>query len=172
MHPLVFFVTSKNMSNWIVFDLTFLQCMKRWSFTRSKAVERDQGETTSYVSLLRYPDISRKSCEACTPGRTQKKKITASSEDWTHDPWFTRPVLCHWAIEADCNMCCNTGLSLKHIQHSKGLTDGASKKMKLQWGMKSATVLLGFKISNYFRKVQLIIVSTCYVLKPGPRRVT
>ena len=29
------------------------------------------------------------------------KKILASSEVWTHDPWFTRPVLCHWAIEAD-----------------------------------------------------------------------
>ena len=28
-------------------------------------------------------------------------KIYASSESWTHDPWFTRPVLCHWAIEAD-----------------------------------------------------------------------
>ena len=28
------------------------------------------------------------------------KKYTASSESWTHDPWFTRPVLCHWAIEA------------------------------------------------------------------------
>ena len=24
----------------------------------------------------------------------------ASCEDWTHDPWFTRPVLCHWAKEA------------------------------------------------------------------------
>ena len=24
----------------------------------------------------------------------------ASREDWTLDPWFTRPVLCHWAIEA------------------------------------------------------------------------
>ena len=28
------------------------------------------------------------------------KKINASREDWTLDPWFTRPVLCHWAIEA------------------------------------------------------------------------
>ena len=24
----------------------------------------------------------------------------ASCEDWTHDPWFTRPVLYHWAKEA------------------------------------------------------------------------
>ena len=24
----------------------------------------------------------------------------ASNEDWTHDLWFTRPTLCHWAIEA------------------------------------------------------------------------
>ena len=24
----------------------------------------------------------------------------ASNENWTHDPWFTRPVLCLWAIEA------------------------------------------------------------------------
>ena len=31
---------------------------------------------------------------------TRYKKITASCEDWTHDPWFTRPVLCHWAKEA------------------------------------------------------------------------
>ena len=22
------------------------------------------------------------------------------NEDWTHDLWFTRPTLCHWAIEA------------------------------------------------------------------------
>ena len=28
------------------------------------------------------------------------KNFTASSGSWTHDPWFTRPVLCHWAIEA------------------------------------------------------------------------
>ena len=27
--------------------------------------------------------------------------LTASREDWTLDPWFTRPVLYHWAIEAD-----------------------------------------------------------------------
>ena len=27
-------------------------------------------------------------------------QFTASREDWTLDPWFTRPVLCHWAIEA------------------------------------------------------------------------
>ena len=31
---------------------------------------------------------------------TDNWKIDASSEIWTHDPWFTRPVLCHWAIEA------------------------------------------------------------------------
>ena len=31
---------------------------------------------------------------------TSYNKITASCEDWTHDPWFTRPVLCHWAKEA------------------------------------------------------------------------
>jgi hypothetical protein len=30
----------------------------------------------------------------------EKKYYTASREDWTLDPWFTRPVLCHWAIEA------------------------------------------------------------------------
>ena len=28
------------------------------------------------------------------------KSIFASNEDWTHDLWFTRPTLCHWAIEA------------------------------------------------------------------------
>ena len=28
------------------------------------------------------------------------KKLFASNEDWTHDLWFTRPTLCHWAIEA------------------------------------------------------------------------
>ena len=27
-------------------------------------------------------------------------KIVASSEDWTFDPWFTRPMLYHWAKEA------------------------------------------------------------------------
>ena len=32
--------------------------------------------------------------------RKKGKKIIASCEDWTHDPWFTRPVLCHWAKEA------------------------------------------------------------------------
>ena len=26
--------------------------------------------------------------------------MSASNEDWTHDLWFTRPTLCHWAIEA------------------------------------------------------------------------
>ena len=31
------------------------------------------------------------------------KKSTASCEDWTHDPWFTRPVLYHWAKEAHIN---------------------------------------------------------------------
>ena len=28
------------------------------------------------------------------------KKMFASTEDWTQDPWFTRPVLYHWATEA------------------------------------------------------------------------
>ena len=28
------------------------------------------------------------------------QKSFASNEDWTHDLWFTRPTLCHWAIEA------------------------------------------------------------------------
>ena len=28
------------------------------------------------------------------------QKQSASNEDWTHDLWFTRPTLCHWAIEA------------------------------------------------------------------------
>ena len=30
----------------------------------------------------------------------EKRLPTASCEDWTHDPWFTRPVLYHWAKEA------------------------------------------------------------------------
>ena len=30
----------------------------------------------------------------------QSLALHASREDWTLDPWFTRPVLCHWAIEA------------------------------------------------------------------------
>ena len=29
-----------------------------------------------------------------------EKILTASCEDWTHDPWFTRPVLYHWAKQA------------------------------------------------------------------------
>ena len=29
-----------------------------------------------------------------------QENIVASNEDWTHDLWFTRPTLCHWAIEA------------------------------------------------------------------------
>ena len=29
----------------------------------------------------------------------------ASCEDWTHDPWFTRPVLYHWAKEALLTRC-------------------------------------------------------------------
>ncbi len=28
------------------------------------------------------------------------KRVCASCEVWTHDPWFTRPVLYHWAKEA------------------------------------------------------------------------
>ena len=28
------------------------------------------------------------------------EEMIASSEVWTHNPWFTRPVLYHWAIEA------------------------------------------------------------------------
>ena len=28
------------------------------------------------------------------------EKDQCPSEDWTHDRWFTRPALCHWAIEA------------------------------------------------------------------------
>lgn len=32
--------------------------------------------------------------------RISWRKISASCEVWTHDPWFTRPVLCHWAKEA------------------------------------------------------------------------
>ena len=31
---------------------------------------------------------------------TLLSKKHASNEDWTHDLWFTRPTLCHWAIEA------------------------------------------------------------------------
>ena len=31
--------------------------------------------------------------------RFQENNV-ASNEDWTHDLWFTRPTLCHWAIEA------------------------------------------------------------------------
>ena len=30
----------------------------------------------------------------------EEKNHNASCEVWTHDPWFTRPVLCHWAKEA------------------------------------------------------------------------
>ena len=30
----------------------------------------------------------------------QNYLANASYEDWTHDPWFTRPVLYHWAKEA------------------------------------------------------------------------
>ena len=33
-------------------------------------------------------------------GWKNQNVYVASSEVWTHDPWFTRPVLCHWAIEA------------------------------------------------------------------------
>ena len=32
--------------------------------------------------------------------KKNEDNLTASREDWTLDPWFTRPVLCHWAIEA------------------------------------------------------------------------
>ena len=38
--------------------------------------------------------------------RSEKNKylkelhFPAPNEDRTHDPWFTRPVLCHWAMEA------------------------------------------------------------------------
>ncbi len=28
------------------------------------------------------------------------KNFQSPSGDWTHDPWFTRPVLYHWAMEA------------------------------------------------------------------------
>ena len=35
----------------------------------------------------------------------QSLALHASREDWTLDPWFTRPVLCHWAIEAICDRC-------------------------------------------------------------------
>ena len=31
---------------------------------------------------------------------TEAKTHFASNDDWTHDLWFTRPTLCHWAIEA------------------------------------------------------------------------
>ena len=38
---------------------------------------------------------------AWTTLKTQMTKWrVASNEDWTHDLWFTRPTLCHWAIEA------------------------------------------------------------------------
>ena len=33
------------------------------------------------------------------------RKIFASNEDWTHDLWFTRPTLYHWAIEAFYVLC-------------------------------------------------------------------
>ena len=49
----------------------------------------------------------------------EKKYYTASREDWTLDPWFTRPVLCHWAIEAPCqifwNMCFPNSKLCEHI---------------------------------------------------------
>ena len=37
----------------------------------------------------------------------KKNWFDASSEVWTHDPWFTRPVLYHWAIEAHTLHMCN-----------------------------------------------------------------
>ena len=56
----------------------------------------------------------------------------ASNEDWTHDLWFTRPTLCHWAIEAP------AGDLLQSIQKKISITvSGKSKKnfpsTELQW---------------------------------------
>ena len=33
------------------------------------------------------------------------RATVASCEDWTHDPWFTRPELCHWAKDAPLSIC-------------------------------------------------------------------
>jgi hypothetical protein len=45
---------------------------------------------------------------------------TASYGDWTHDPWFTRPVLYHWAKEAS-------------AQHSMGSKADLSGYEKAAW---------------------------------------
>lgn len=53
-------------------------------------------------------------CVACLKQKKvfcSKFDIAASCEDWTHDPWFTRPVLCHWAKEAYARAAERVGLS-------------------------------------------------------------
>jgi hypothetical protein len=54
-----------------------------------------------------------------------KKSWLASCEVWTHDPWFTRPVLYHWAKEATdsvailtaCNTCGRFLAQTLHCHH-------------------------------------------------------
>ncbi len=42
-----------------------------------------------------------------------QKTNCASWEDWTPDPWFTRPVLYHWAKEADVTIVTITNIYFK-----------------------------------------------------------
>ena len=59
------------------------------------------------VVLCRMYEAKKKGNKwTCAEKKELKKKrkrmqLTASKEDRTPDPWFTRPVLCRWAIEAD-----------------------------------------------------------------------
>ena len=47
----------------------------------------------------------------------ENEMINASCEDWTHDSWFTRPVLYHWAKEAVITI--KRGWKLVEVSQSK-----------------------------------------------------
>ena len=51
---------------------------------------------------------------------TEAKTHFASNEDWTHDLWFTRPTLCHWAIEAFIKANCTICLLVLFISTANG----------------------------------------------------
>ena len=74
--------------------------------TQAKNHLKSIAKLTNYILLL---------------GNYAHKKVDASWEDWTPDPWFTRPVLYHWAKEAADNSKFSPEFFLAKVKLSCGL---------------------------------------------------
>lgn len=101
------------------------------------------------------------------------KKKAASCEVWTHDPWFTRPVLYHWAKEAP------VGTALKIVLPVRGVITALSgwHSVRIHRSLKiffttctninfyypCASVTTLFK--RYFLNIIIFAIFTHYIVK-------